>query len=260
MMGLVACGANSGTTTVNDDPATIRSAPAGIATLGFLDIEGSIRPTALPASVTPSAQAPATGASCITSSQKLYVTTYTFTNCVSANAGTLNGTIIATGSLSGSSLVFTEVLNLTSALDATHSWQYTGTQTVTVTGDTATVTAAAATAIQAVYTDTGTPANNKTFTFMPMLSMNWVPGGTFNLDGSYTFTQSAGPSIGEVISVTMDPSTPLAWTSGCGYPGSGTMSLALSNSPAGNAAATAVFGPACGTVAIDGASITVGGN
>ena len=269
MLGLVGCG-NSGTAVVNSNPTNIKSAPAGVATLGFLDLEGSVRadvlPTTVAASVTPLAGAEVAQAqreaaasslpACIQMTQSGNVFTYTFTSCVAANGGTLNGTVVATQTVSGSSLVYTMVFNLTSVVDASHKWVYTGSQVATISGTQGTLTSPAAGAIQAAYTDATNTANNITYTFIPMLTVNWATKGSVWVDGTYSFSQTGG----QTITVTVPAATPLTFTTGCNYPTAGTLNLALTNSPAGNANATAIFGPACGTVSIDGASINVGSN
>ena len=269
MLGLVGCG-NSGSAVINSSPTDIKSAPAGVATLGFLDLEGSVRADTLPTTVAGGAVSapgaaevaadsrPAAASSlpaCVQMAQKGNVFTYTFANCVAANGGTLNGTITATQAVSGTSLVYTMVFNLTSAVDASHQWVYTGSQVATITGTQGTLTSPAA-GVQAAYTDTTNKANNITYTFVPMLAVNWATPGTVLVDGSYSFAQTGG----QTITVTVPAATPLTWTTGCGYPTAGTLDLALTNSAAGNASATAMFGPACGAATINGASLTVGGN
>lgn len=263
MLGLVACGGNkSGTVEVTDDPVAMRSAPAGTATLAFLDLQTSLRPDALPAAVALPPSETAFGLvaasalpGCIQPSTAGNVTTYTYTNCKAANSGTLNGTVTVTlAPPAGGTTVYTEVFNLTSALDATRSWHYTGTQTITITGSTATVTSVPASAINVAFTDSLTPANSKTYVFTPAITMNWSVAGRFVMDGSYSFTRAGA----ETISVHVTPADPLTWTTGCDYPTSGTLALSLTGAVTGSASTTAVFGPACGRVAISGGVLNLG--
>ena len=266
MLGLVGCG-NSGSAVVNSNPTNIKSAPAGVATLGFLDMEGTLQVSNLPSTPAGSTVTAPEGdkrdaeasslPSCIQMTQNGNVYTYTFTNCVAANGGTLNGSITATQTVSGATLTYKmKFNNLISALDANHQTVYNGTQIATITGTQGTLTSDAM-GVTSTYTDATNAANNVTYTFVPMLSVNWANPANVWMDGSYSFTQ---PSNGEVITVTVPTTTPLTWTTGCNYPTSGTLNLALTNSPAGSASATAIFGPTCGAVSIDGATITAGSN
>jgi hypothetical protein len=249
MLGWVACG-SSGSVSTSSDSVAMRSAPAGMATLAFLDLEASLRPDALTGAITPSATLP-TG---VTASPSGATTTFTFANSPAASTGALNGTIAVTVAAGSGSTVFTEVFNLTDALDGTRSWHYTGTQTVTLTGSSATVAVLPATAIHVAFTDTGTPSNNKSFVFSPALAMTWDGTGRFTLDGSYGF---AGPGP-ETITASIAPSAPMMWTASCGYPVSGTLNLVLSTPAVPSDATTAAFGPVCGQMTLGGGTITLG--
>ena len=261
--GLVGCTTkSSGNTVVNDDPVLMRSSPAGTATLGFLDLEASVRPDALPTVIALAPQGAAlglsakgTGQSCLVSSIVGNVVTYTFSNCTAASTGALNGTLVATLTLpSAGTTVCTEVFDLVSALDATRSWRYTGTQTVTIAGTAATVTGVPLTAIHAVFTDSTTPANNKTYVFTPALTVNWATAGQVVLDGSYTFAREGA----ETITVTLPPSDPLVWNAACSFPVSGTLAIALTGPATGSASTTAIFGPTCGQMTLGGGTISIG--
>jgi hypothetical protein len=268
MLALVACGGTKGEVTTTSDPNTMRSAPAGTATLAFLDLQATIRPDALPASIVLPPNGEATGMSvataalpaCVTGVVAGAKTTFTFNNCKAASSGTLTGTVTVTMALVGASTVYTELFDLTSAMDTTHSWHYTGTQVITITGSSATVTlppGVPVVPIQATYTDTGNTANNKTYLFTPALTTSWSASpARYTLGGSYTFTRVGA----ETIAVTIAPTDPLVWANGCDYPSSGTLNLALSSAITGSASTTAKFGPTCGTMSIAGGTLTLGGH
>ena len=269
MLGLVACTAkSSGETSVTNDPAAMRSSPAGVATLGFLDLESSIPADALPTAVPLPPQGDAIGLvskstlpNCIQSSILANVVTYSFTGCTAASTGVLNGTVAVTVTIpSVGTTVCTEVFNLVSTLTATQSWHYTGTQTVTIVGSTATVTDVPLTAIQAAFTDTVTPANDRTYIFKPALTMNWAVAGNLVLDGSYTFTRVGAETITVTLApvIASVPSDPLTWVTGCSYPTAGTLAIDLTGSLGGNASTTAVFGPTCAQMTLGGGAILLG--
>jgi len=265
MLGLGACGGtNSGTATVSNDPVAMRAAPAGTATLAFLDLETALRPDSLPAAITLPPQGLAYGLApanplpgCIQATTNGKVTTFTYTNCKAANSGTLSGTVIATmSSPAGGTTVYTEVFNLTCTMDATRSWHYTGTQIITLSGATATVSALAGAPLNVVFTDTLTPANDKTYIFTPAITMNWAQAGRFVLDGSYSFARAGA----ETISVVIGAADPMTWTASCDYPTSGTLDLNLTGGTGGNASTSVVFGPACGRLTLAGGVLTLGGH
>lgn len=257
VLGCAAKSTESGVT--GTDPAAMRNAPAGVATLVFMDLQ-TVRPDALPTQVAlpPNGEAmalvaAATAPSCATSTVAGNVTTYTF-NCKAANTGSLTGTLAVTTTKSGTSTVYAEVFNLTSTIDASHKWQYTGNQTITVGNAIGTLTVTAQNPITAAYTDSAVPANSKSYAFTAALSGNWATSGRFALTGSYGFART-----GETITVAISQADPLVWTTGCDYPSSGTLGLTLVDS-FGTATTSAVFGPTCGQVTIGGGTLSLGGH
>ena len=269
MLSLVACTAkSSGQTSLSADPAAMRSSPAGVATLSFLDLETSVRADALPVAESLPPQGDAYGftvkhsaPSCSVSGVVGNVATYTFTSCTAASTGVLNGTVVVTLTVpSVGTTVCSEVFDLVSTLSPTQSWKYTGTQTVTIQGSVATVTDTPLTAIQAAFTDTATPANDKTYIFTPALTMDWSMAGSLVVNGSYSFAQVAG----DTVTVTLAPvlpsvaADPLVWSTGCSYPSSGTLAISLADPITGTASTTAVFGPTCGQMTLGGGSLTLG--
>jgi hypothetical protein len=254
-LGLIACGGATGSTSVTGDtPAALRTAPAGVATFVFMDLE-ALRPDLL-------AQGGKLGG--ITPTTSNGVTTYNLANYTAANGGAASGTI----QVSVSGTTFTETFNVTvttnlqataTTLATTQVWKYTGTQQVTLTG---TGTSAAVSAgsevlpsLTAAFTDSATPANNKTYTYTANLGENWtITPPSFALTGTYAFNRT-----GETITGTIAGTNPLVWAT-CEYPTSGTLALGLLSSTAGTDALNVGFGPACGQVTIGGTAVTLGGN
>lgn len=264
ILGLVACGGTTNQTTVNGtSPDALKSSPAGVASLVFLDLE-SVRPDALPTyAPLPGGEslglvqgsAPiAAGCSSLSTATAGNTVTTTITfgpTCTAANGNTLTGTVIVTFSLTDplTGQNHSIAYNLTSKdSTGTKTWTYQGTRLVSInqTAKTAHVTVPTGTTFTAAFTDSTTPQNNKTYTYTPNLYFAW--GGTqATLWGSYSFTQGT-----TTISATMPQTSPLTWTTGCCYPISGTISLTT-----GSAQANAVFGPNCGDLALNGGKITL---
>jgi predicted secreted protein len=251
---LVACGGTSGDTQVSGtDPESIQSSPAGVATLQFLDLM-ALRPdmvasgTTLPAGIT--ASTPGAG-----------VTRYTFAGFTAANTGSISGTVDVTQSGNA----FTEIIHLTvfpaSGSSATWKWTYDGTQVVTTSGSTQ-ATYSVSQPIVLVYTATAAspnPANDKTYTYTPEQTVTWTGSGALSvtLTGSYTVAQTLPAAEAKTIACTV--SVPLVVTpTACRYPAAGTLNLAAS-APS-NSTATVSFGPACGQVDFNGASLALGGS
>jgi hypothetical protein len=242
------------------DPAAMRTAPAGAATLVFMDLQ-TIRPDALPVQIAlpPTGEAmgvvaAATVPGCVTSVVAGNLTTYTF-NCKAANTGTLTGTVKVTTTKVGSTTTYAEVFNLVSTVDTARKWTYTGNQTIVSNGSSATLTVAAGNPILCAYTDTATPANSKTYNFTANLAGNWATANRFVLSGGYAFTR---PGI-DNTTVAIAAGDPLVWTSSCDYPGTGTLALSMvDGSGVSLASASAVFGPTCGQVTLGGAALGMG--
>jgi len=261
MFGLVACG-NSGSSGVNDSPTTIKTSPAGVATLNFLDLVNTVPVSALSSSGTasPSLDKPEEALSslntCIKTTPSGTTTTYTMTTCSAANGGTLAGSLVSVQSPAGT---YTETFQLTSTIDSTHSWTYAGQIVVTITGKTATLTAPGSTPLVCTYTDSSNASNNMAYTFLPMLEGDWS-SGSMVLSGSYEFDGTQGSVNGYKVKVSMPTGTSLAIPAGCSWPTSGSLSLGLdvpTNSGL-NGTVTATFGPNCGQVVIDGATLNLG--
>jgi hypothetical protein len=256
ILGLVGCAGASGSTSVNGtDPAALRNAPAGVTVMVFLDLEG-IRPDQIKQGATASLS------QCIQASPGAGVITYHFNNCKAANEGVLNGTITVTGPVAGNGGVqtYTEGYNLTAtttlANNATQTWAYSGLQLLTFTGSTARVALANANApIQAVFTDSAVPANNKSYAFSPNLSADLSDPARTALSGSYSLARSTGDNI----NCTIAQNDPLVWIpAACETPSSGSLTLALVSAN-GNDQATAAFNSGCGNLSVSGAVVALGG-
>jgi hypothetical protein len=298
LVGMAGCG-GSGSATVNPaTPATVQTAPGGVATLGFLDIIGSMRPDVLQTNTSAPAaarvgKAAARTATPASSSLPIGVTqsgagtsdnpyVFTFgggaTAAVSANGGSLTGTIQVIVAASGGTTTYTEAYDLTSTLGTT-SCLYTGSLAVAVTtadssNYTGSLTAPGA-GLTVAFTNTANASSNYTYVFVPDLDVSWGPAG-FTLSGGYTFTQTGG-GAGAVVAVnTTDPiktdsnfgaNFPLMWVTGqssCSnsYPTSGSLYLTLNPNAASSTTVsetvTAVFGPTAGSLTLNGSQITVG--
>jgi len=264
-MGLIGCGGNSGSTAVTGTGSTsVEVSPAGVATLSFMDLE-AVRPDLL-------ASASATLPSGITFNPG--TSTYSF-NGSAANAGAFNGTI----SFTAASGVYTETFDLTTTKavaatasnpNPTQTWVYSGTQVITVVASGSSNTATFATPkgpITAVLTDTSTtPSTVKTYTFTPSsdpsqpLTETWtgVHPTQVTLGGSYAFKQLVLGQPVATLACAMNPSLTWIPASCAGYPNSGTLNISYTGLGVISETTGVTFGPACGEVAFDGASITLG--
>jgi hypothetical protein len=271
-LGLISCGGTSGSTSVNgDNPNAIKTAPAGVSTLTFMDIElvrpdtltgASGLPTGVTANgtlspqvekITPEVGSPAPNPA-----------TLTFNNVTAANGGVINGSITLGWTTSGATTTYTETFNNLTVTPATAvtpawSWVYSGAQQIAVTGTTAIVTTPSV--FLASYNPNPVPPNNSsTYQFIISssnpLTVNWTDLSAVSLLGDY---QIALPTV---FTVTVDLSPALVWntqsTPSCGYPISGTLSLDLNSATLGNATTTVVFGSTCGQMTISGATLNLG--
>lgn len=255
LMGLLACGGSDSAeaSVEGTDPESLATSPAGAATLAFMDLE-AIRPNdanlleaklVQPGDLQP---APVT-LGCRTfdtvTDATNRTTTVTFTNCVAANGWTLNGTLTVTNPLAAPG-VYTSVYDLDSQDGTgTKTWTYSGTKQLTINtaNHTASLTVAPGTYLTVSYANTADTTKNKTYHYAPNLSADWATLGQFKLWGSYAFDQVGGPSL----TATIAPGTPLIWTPACCFPTSGTIALV-----SGSATASAVFGPGCGDLKLNG--------
>lgn len=258
ILGLAGCGGASGSASVSGtDPNSIRNAPAGASVLVFMDLE-SIRPDQLQNG---GSSGLPTGVQAATTNG---VTTYTFTQGVSASGGVLNGTVTVTGPVvQGGTAVLTETFNLTSTTtlpgQGVQTWTYTGAQQLSFNGTVAALTLPNPGApIQAAFTDTATPAKNKTYLFSPdNLKADVSDPARLLLSGAYDLAGSNG----DLVTCSIATGDPLEWTvsgpSACKYPTSGALTLALT-SDSGNDQTTASFESGCGNLTVAGVTIALG--
>ena len=260
ILGLTGCGGVSGNASVSGtDPNSIRNAPAGVSVLVFIDLE-SIRPdqvqsgggAGLPAGVTVSAAAG--------------VTTFTFTKAAAADGGVLDGTVTVTGpDLQGGTASYTETFNLTSTTTlpgpVTQTWTYKGAQKLSFNGTSATLALAdPAKPILAAFTDSATPAKNKTYQFsLNNLNVSVADPARLVFSGGYGLVGDNG----DIITCAITQGDPLVWTisgpSPCQYPTAGGLALALTSTN-GNDETTANFNAGCGSLVVNGVTITLGGS
>jgi len=258
MLGLLGCA--SGSTDVGGtDAASIRNAPAGVATLQFMDLE-AIRPDML-------ASASSLPAGVTSASLGGGVTRYSCDSTVvkAANAGSLGGYVDITAAPVTGGTAYTEDFHLSvvSSDAPAQTWSYTGQQLVTVTGALAGFAlATTGQPLTLTLVDTAVPANNKTYTFTPSLTESWVganPPTSVTLNGTYLFAQTLPVADAKLISCDLTQQ-PLVWTPAeCpSYPNAGTLVLSLNTTPV--VTATVKFGPTCGQATLNGARLGLGGN
>jgi hypothetical protein len=264
ILGLAGCSGTEGTASVTGtDPASLKIAPAGVATLVFMDLE-TVRPDLL------------VGAGslpgCVTANTAGAVRTYTFTACTAANGGTLTGTVAVTPlPAPGNPGPYTETYDLTvqgpaGAQPPTQTWRYTGTQTFTVTYTGATpagvALAVAPDGITAAYTDSANPANNRTYTFQGNLAADLSIANRVAVSGSYLFKRWVNQAVVETLTATLAAGDPLVWSQACsGYPASGTITLDLVSAAYGTSSLQVAFdaaGLGCGVARIGGATLNLG--
>ena len=260
-LGLVSCGGTTGSATLSgDNPAAIKAAPAGVSTLVFMDLE-LIRPdnltgqTALPTGVSVGPAPTLAGQfqpQIIGGSETL-----NFASVKAADGGLINGTIAVSWTAIAGVTTYVETFNLTVATGTPgRSWAYTGTQQVAVTTAAKTAVVTIPSNITAAYTDTTTPANNRTYlvTILNHLTVDWSNPSAISLGGKY---QLNVPGV-ETIQVTLAPS--LMWNSSvpCTYPFSGTLTLDLDSVATGLDSTTVVFSSTCGQVTIGGVAFNLG--
>jgi hypothetical protein len=164
--------------------------------------------------------------------------TYTFTNCVGPNGGTLNGQI--TFSWVGNACTLT--YGNFSATKGSQAWVLNGTKTVTVnkTAHQSQVVTGSG-GITHAFTDTAAPANNRTFTYTCALLADWATPGSYKLSGTFGY-QTAGD---DTLEGSIPSAAPLTWTVGCCYP-----SMGIVNLKKGLAKADLSFGLPCGTLTV----------
>jgi hypothetical protein len=274
-LGLVSCAPTGGASVNGDNPTDIKSSPAGVSTLAFMDVE-LVRPDAiagasgLPTGVTSGEDVPGIVPASRSqfTPQAVIPTALTFTNVKAADGGYINGTILQSMTGPGA---YTETFDLTvtptqAPVSGTPAWTwvYTGQQFVAVTGTSAVVTAntASPNALTATYTNNGvSPAKVQAYlvsTPTP-LQVGWNASTSPTAVTLYGEYQVTLPGV-ETITGTILQATQLEWDPAtCVYPLSGTLTLGLTQvSPALTDSTNVVFSSACGQTTIGGASFNLG--
>lgn len=254
MLGLVACSSSTSpqVEVQNTDPASLKVSPAGVATIVFTDLE-TIRPDNLASGTT--------GSGCISVTPlSLSSFKYTFNGCLAANGGTMAGTVTVTVSGTGS-VVNTAVYDVT-VTETTGTWHYTGTKVTTLNASahTALITVPTGQPFTVAYQNTSDTTKNKAWAYTPNLQADWSNANAMKFWGTYSFqpTQPAG----NALTATIAASTPLTWTTGCGYPNAGVLMLSLPPASAEIRFNTSITEssvvPACGVITINGYRLKLG--
>lgn len=164
--------------------------------------------------------------------------TYTFTNCLGPNGGTLNGQITFTWVGSTCTLTYGNF----SATKGSQAWVLNGTKTITVNktaSQSQVVTGSGG--ITHAFTDSATPANNRTFTYTCALLADWATPGSYKLSGTFSYQTTSD----DTLEGSIPSAAPLTWTTGCCYP-----SMGIVNLKKGYAKADLSFGLPCGTLTV----------
>jgi len=239
ILGLAGCSAETSATFVQPTDASLKSAPGGVATFGFVDLAATF--PGLFGAAYPS---------CCDHVQNGNVLTLTFNGCKSATGGTLAGTCTVTDTPAGS--VHNYVVDfgtLVNTFSPAVSWAYTG--KMDVAAGSASATLLTEPGCKLTVTDTARPALSKVWTFTADLTAA-MAGGGYTLQGTFSFASGATDNVAVTIT------SPLTWTSAGGYPVSGAFTVrdARTGQTTGTESIIVTF--ASGTVTINGATLTLG--
>jgi hypothetical protein len=242
IVALTGCATNTTVNTTPFDAATLKGSPAGMATLGFVDLT-----TALPGLLGGAFPSCASVATAGTTS------TVTLSNCPSATGGTLRGTVTVADTPVGGNHAFVETFNsLADVRSSTLQWVAAGKLDVGVTTATSTATLATEAGFKMTVTDTAVPANDKAWDFTCSLTAHEDGNGGYTLKGSYSFVSGTTDSVRVDISA----SNPLVWVKGSAYPASGQITLTDTRNGGTGEVVTAIF--SAGQLNINGGTITLG--
>lgn len=169
----------------------------------------------------------------------------TYTNCNAPHGGLLNGTV----EVAFKNADYLITYNLTATLAGSSiSWTYTG-QRHAVLDTTAKTSAITSTILVTTYSG-ASPTGTETYT--ANWTADWATAGTYKLWGSFLVSAPGQ----DTLAGSVPAGTPLVWTSGCCYPGSGTLALVKGGRSAG-----ITFALPCGQVLLSlpgSATATVG--
>lgn len=194
---------------------------------------------------------PLPSSSCVTASpitvdgQGVSHVTWTYTNCVGPEGGTINGTraiSFVQDPNNANAMDYTIVPNITIS-NGTRTWTIQGgTRSLVVDSSTSTTTITVRN-MTATLSNSADPTFNATYTWSRDMTADWSVAGVYKLWGTFSFQNSAsdrGPVTGSI-----SQNDPLTWATGCCHPESGTVTLTRVNS---GATATAQFSQPCGTL------------
>ncbi|MBS1784180.1 MAG: hypothetical protein JST24_01985 [Acidobacteria bacterium] len=194
---------------------------------------------------------PLPASSCVTASpitvdgQGVSHVTWTYTNCVGPEGGTINGTraiSFVQDPNNANAMDYTIVPNITIS-NGTRTWTIQGgTRSLVVDSSTSTTTITVRN-MTATLSNSADPTFNATYTWSRDMTADWSVAGVYKLWGTFSFQNSAsdrGPVTGSI-----SQGDPLTWATGCCHPESGTVTLTRVNS---GATATAQFSQPCGTL------------
>ena len=171
--------------------------------------------------------------------------TWTYTNCIGPEGGTINGTRDISwvqDPVNANATDYTIVPHITIA-NGTRTWTLEGGTRALVVDKVAKTTTITVRDMAATLTDSADPDFSATYTWSRDMLADWSVSGQYKLSGTFTWQNSAsdrGPISGSIAS-----SDPLIWVSGCCHPESGTIHLTRVNS---GATASATFTTPCGTL------------
>lgn len=173
--------------------------------------------------------------------------TWTYSNCMGPEGGTINGTREISwiqDPVNANATDYTIVPHL-SITNGTKTWVFDGgTRNLVVDSSTKTTTITVRD-MTATLTDSADPAFSATYTWSRDMAADWSVSGQYKLSGTFTFQNSAsdrGPVNGSISA-----SAPLIWETGCCHPQSGTINLTRVLS---GATASATFSQPCGTLTV----------
>jgi hypothetical protein len=156
----------------------------------------------------------------------------TYTNCNGPHGGLLNGTV----EVAFKNADYLITYNLTaSAPGSTYTWTYTGQRHAVL--DTTAKTSTLTSTIVVTTFNGGSSTGAETYT--GTWNADWATVGTYKLWGSFQVTATGQ----ETLTGTVAAASPLSWSAGCCYPGSGTLALVK-----GARSADITFALPCGKV------------
>jgi hypothetical protein len=177
---------------------------------------------------------------------------FTFRGCRSAGGGQMEGTVaVVRTDLEEGGIEYAESFDVTVNLDEDRKWTYKGKQTLKASGSV--LHGATDNPLLATFSDLKNPKAGKTY----LVSATWAAtvseSGRFSLNGSFGLRRMDA----ETLAMDVPALSPLVWTPACPFPGSGTLRIQMSGADLQESSTAALFGPACGQVAIGAGAFTL---